>query len=371
MLTSQSLPYCSIVCIRRCCGPSSLLSPVIIFCWCCCGPLSLSLRISRSGVVVGRCPSHRLFLVPVLLWAIVPLTAHRSSRCCCGPLSLSPLISPLGVVVGHRPSHHTCCPCYSSICLELSHRIYLAMSSPSTPANPNMFSLIAKPGSRNPFLTPAGQLRTEQDSPPHLAHRRSVAPFSQIQLMSPNLLSVSDDDPLPDPLPPLQLQLDTFNDIYSTGRPTLVRAQANPHYTSPSTPSNYNHVPPPPPPYNNACGRNRSPRTRAPSDQEVIKEKTMAGVPNWPTNLRLSLIANNWLEWSRELINHLKMAQLHVYPLGLLSCPDQHTDRASYCNWQGNDQMVLGYISQHIFPAESQHIDNCVTSAEAYRLLRR
>jgi transposase InsO family protein len=189
--------------------------------------------------------------------------------------------------------------------------------------------------------------------------------------MSPNLLSVSDDDPLPDPLPPLQLQPNTFDDIYGTGRPTLVRTQANPHYTSPSTPSNYNHVPPPPPPYNNARGRNRSPRTRAPSDQEVIKEKTMAGVPNWPTNLRLSLIANNWLEWSRELINHLKMAQLHVYPLGLLSCPNQHTDRASYRNWRGNDQMVLGYISQHIFPAESQHIDNCVTSAEAYRLLRR
>jgi hypothetical protein len=33
--------------------------------------------------------------------------------------------------------------------------------------------------------------------------------------------------------------------------------------------------------------------------------------------------------------------------------------------------MVLGYISLHIFPAESQHIDNCVTSAEAYQLLQR
>jgi hypothetical protein len=122
-----------------------------------------------------------------------------------------------------------------------------------------MFWLIAKPGSRNPFLTPAGQLCMEQDSPPHLAHHWSVAPFSQIQLMSPNLLSVSNNDPLPDPLPPLQLQLDTFDDIYGTGGPTLSRAQANPHYTSPSTPSNYNCIPPPPPPYNNVCGRNRSP----------------------------------------------------------------------------------------------------------------
>jgi hypothetical protein len=91
VLTSQSLPYRSIVCIRRCCGPSSLSSPVIFF----------------FGVVVGRRPSHRAFLVLVLLWAVVPLTAHRSSRCCCGPLSLSPLIARLGVVVGRCPSHRS------------------------------------------------------------------------------------------------------------------------------------------------------------------------------------------------------------------------------------------------------------------------
>jgi hypothetical protein len=30
--------------------------------------------------------------------------------------------------------------------------------------------------------------------------------------------------------------------------------------------------------------------------QDIIKEKTMAGVPTWPTNLCLSLNANNWLE---------------------------------------------------------------------------
>jgi hypothetical protein len=72
--------------------------------WCCCGPSSLSPRISHSGV---RCFSHQSSLIPVLLWAVVPLTAHRSSRCCCGPLSLSPLIARLGVVVGRCPSHRS------------------------------------------------------------------------------------------------------------------------------------------------------------------------------------------------------------------------------------------------------------------------
>ena len=97
----------------------------------------------------------------------------------------------------------------------------------------------------------------------------------------------------------------------------------------------------------------------------------MVGVPTWPTHLRLSLNANNWLEWSCKLINGLKMAQLHVYPLSLLACPNQHTDRSSHCNWCRNDQMILGYITAHVFPSESQYIANCMTSADAYRMLRQ
>jgi transposase InsO family protein len=174
---------------------------------------------------------------------------------------------------------------------------------------------------------------------------------------------VSDDNPLPDPLPALQLNAPThapsFDDVYgTTGRPTQSTPPAR-------------ILPPPPPPYNHAHSANTSSRARLPSDQDIIREKTMAGVPTWPPNLRLSLNANNWLEWSRELINGLKMAQLHVYPLGLLSCPSQHTDRISHRNWRGNNQMVLGYIATHIFPAESQHIANCATSADAYQSLRQ
>lgn len=63
----------------------------------------------------------------------------------------------------------------------------------------------------------------------------------------------------------------------------------------------------------------------------------MTGVPAWPTDLCLSLNKNNWLEWSRHLITALKMGQLDVYPLGLLKCPDQATDKAGHENWQGND----------------------------------
>jgi hypothetical protein len=92
-------------------------------------------------------------------------------------------------------------------------------------------------------------------------------------------------------------------------------------------------------------------------DLDIIKEKTMASIPPWLQTLCLSLMANNWLEWSCELLNGLKMAQLHIYPLGILSCPNQHTDCISHCNWRGNDQMVLGYINSHIFASvSSSHV---------------
>jgi transposase InsO family protein len=108
-----------------------------------------------------------------------------------------------------------------------------------------------------------------------------------------------------------------------------------------------------------------------PDPKRAIKEKTMAGVPSWPADLRLSLGANNWLDWSRHLLVALSMGQLDVYPLGMLARPRQSTDRASYDNWIGNDRMVLGYMRSHIFPSEAQYIAACTTSAEAYNLLRQ
>jgi len=44
----------------------------------------------------------------------------------------------------------------------------------------------------------------------------------------------------------------------------------------------------------------------------------MAGIPPWPMDLKLSLNANNWLEWSWQLLTLLEMGQLDEYPLGLL-----------------------------------------------------
>jgi hypothetical protein len=90
-----------------------------------------------------------------------------------------------------------------------------------------------------------------------------------------------------------------------------------------------------------------------PDPKRAIKEKTMAGVPTWPADLRLSIGANNWLEWSRHLLVALSMGQLDVYPLGMLARPRQETDRASHDNWQGNDRMVLGYMRSHMFPSEA------------------
>ena len=74
----------------------------------------------------------------------------------------------------------------------------------------------------------------------------------------------------------------------------------------------------------------------------------MAGVPPWPADLRLSLNANNWLEWSRQLIMSLEMGQLDVYPLSLLTHPSPRSDKTSYRNWRRNDRMVLGFIRSHL-----------------------
>jgi hypothetical protein len=65
------------------------------------------------------------------------------------------------------------------------------------------------------------------------------------------------------------------------------------------------------------------------------------------------------------------MAQLDMYPLGLINCPDARFDHASHHNWRGNDCMVLGYMNHHMYPAESQCIANCTTLVEAYRVLQR
>ena len=109
------------------------------------------------------------------------------------------------------------------------------MSSSSSEADSSI-SHRAEPASRNPFLTPEGNLRVEErDIPPHLAAgpRRLAPPFSRVRLLSPSTgTPVSDDDPLPDtllPLPPNNhAHTPSFDDVYGTGTgaPTQ-RPQAN------------------------------------------------------------------------------------------------------------------------------------------------
>ncbi|KAH9063288.1 hypothetical protein EDB87DRAFT_1605093, partial [Lactarius vividus] len=93
-----------------------------------------------------------------------------------------------------------------------------------------------------------------------------------------------------------------------------------------------------------------------PDDRPVIRKETMASMPPWPANLRLSLNANNWLEWSWEVLTLLEMAQLDVYPHGLLICLDYHID----C-----------YMRSHMYSSESQYITNCIMSVEAFNLLHQ
>src|SRR6266702_1721885 len=102
----------------------------------------------------------------------------------------------------------------------------------------------------------------------------------------------------------------------------------------------------------------------------MIKRETLAGLPSWPANLKLSLSTGNWLDWSRFLLRSLAMTQLDKYPLRLLQCPNKRTDPLGHCCWNGNDQMILGFMQTHMFSAEIQHVAACATSAEAFCMLR-
>jgi hypothetical protein len=164
---------------------------------------------------------------------------------------------------------------------------------PITLNNISMLSCRAVPGStRNPFLMPTGQLCDSCDFPPHLG-----PPFpreqTNMQLIPKSVGSSSSDEEQSLPHRSKHaVHTAKFNDIYYDCD--------NPMFLDPH------------------------------DDQDIIKEKTMAGVPTWPTNLCLSLNANNWLEWSHEILNNLKMAQLDVYPAGLLPCPDSRLDHTSH-----------------------------------------
>ena len=177
-----------------------------------------------------------------------------------------------------------------------------------------MLSHMAISGSRNPFLTPQG--RSCLDSLPHLIQPLLECPFASMVS-----LPLSDRDQ-PDNLPMVHISR---------------------HHAHPPMPDIYENL--------------------------TVKEKTMAGVSSWPANLHLSLNANNWLEWSCQLVMFLEMGQLNVYPLSLLKCPSPLSDRNSYQNWCGNDHMVLGFMWSHLFFSEVQCITQCDTSVEAYWIL--
>lgn len=107
------------------------------------------------------------------------------------------------------------------------------------------------------------------------------------------------------------------------------------------------------------------------STNAALKHETLAGLPSWPSDLKLSLTAGNWLEWSRFLLRSLAMTQLDEYPLGLLHCPDVNTNPLGHCYWNSNNHMILGYMQSQMYSVEIQYINSCHTSAQAYQTLCR
>ena len=223
------------------------------------------------------------------------------------------------------------------------------MSSPlDTPFRLSTISHQAVPGSLNPFLTPSTGNSPARDPPPH----RIAFPRIDHQL-----------DPA-DRLNRNAYARNAFDEAYSY----LLSSEADDNDDKSSTTTTTSSGQSTPTPTRQSA---RHPLLWPTQPDKPIKEKTMTGVPVWPADLRLSLNENNWLEWSRHLITALEMGQLDVYPLGLLKRPDQATDKASHENWRGNDRMILGYMKSHMYPSESQYVATCLTSAEAFSILRQ
>ena len=82
---------------------------------------------------------------------------------------------------------------------------------------------------------------------------------------------------------------------------------------------------------------------------------------------------NQWkhFPYVPDVFTSLQMGQLKQYLLGLLGHPVHCADPTSYCNWQDNDWMILGYACTYILLGVTVHqcIINCMTSSKAYQLL--
>ncbi|KAH9164735.1 hypothetical protein EDB89DRAFT_1911948 [Lactarius sanguifluus] len=150
-----------------------------------------------------------------------------------------------------------------------------------------------------------------------------------------------------------------------------------------------------------------APTTTAPvmaSHAAIIRRETLAGLPSWPSELKLSLSAGNWLEWSHCLgidmgnprkyhfftdlggfglkknrkfgamtLSTQKYGKPAGYPCQSLSLSTACTGHVATQRppvLERNDRMILGYMQSHMYSTEVLHVATCATSAEAFRLLR-
>ena len=211
-------------------------------------------------------------------------------------------------------------------------------------------SFIAKTRVLPSPANPLGQLRqnSAHDTPPHITKRRYVPPplrqtrsHRGCKHRSPSTSPPT----TPSPSPSL-----SNHSARGSWRQCQRHYNCNSWTTAPTTPS--------------------VPQVQQ-STNAVLKCKTLAGLPSWPSDLKLSLTAGNWLEWSCFLLCSLAMMQLDEYPLGLLCCPDVNTDPLGHHYWNGNDRMILGYMQSQMYSVEIQYINSCHTSAQAYQTLHQ
>jgi hypothetical protein len=86
--------------------------------------------------------------------------------------------------------------------------------------------------------------------------------------------------------------------------------------------------------------------------------------------LILSLVDNNWQEWSRRMT--LLADRLHVrgYLDGNLTCPDLSTHQAAHHIWEGSDRSLRAFMLERVSPDEYDVVSKFDTSHAVFEALR-
>jgi hypothetical protein len=92
---------------------------------------------------------------------------------------------------------------------------------------------------------------------------------------------------------------------------------------------------------------------------------------SWPTDLKLSLDAANWEEWSFQASLFADKHGFTEYLDGSLPRPDKASYPKAHRLWGINDRSFKAFLITHISRDDCRLVDSCATSHNAFETLRK